>query len=84
MQIEVLKTLDADAGPIPFDTLQIESVDLNIANNSSANSTEAYEYQGLVVRRGNSFTIDVTTSKPFPSGTYVQSYEASCRPFQVG
>lgn len=56
---------------VPFDTLTIESVDLNLEANQVAHFTDAYEYDGLVVRRGQSFTITITTSKPVPTGSKV-------------
>ena len=65
-QIEVLKS--APEEPVEFDTLEIKEVDLNKSSNSSAHHTEEYEYPGLVVRRGQSFSIAVTTSRPLPTG----------------
>ena len=68
LQIEVLKSLSKPPAIIPFDSLDIDHYDLNQESNQTAHFTDAYEYPGLVVRRGKSFTITVTTTKPFPKG----------------
>ena len=54
----------ANERAIEFDTLEIKKVDLNKSFNNSAHHTEEYEYPGLVVRRGQSFSIQVTISRP--------------------
>ena len=67
LQIEVLKS-HSKPHPIPIDALDIDYYDLNFEKNQTAHFTDAYEYSGLVVRRGKSFSITITTTKPFPKG----------------
>ena len=57
-----------ETSPIPIDMLEIDSVDLDIVDNRRAHHTLDYEYAGLVVRRGQAFTINLTTTKPLPEG----------------
>ena len=56
---------------IPFDELDIKEVELNIESNRDAHFTSDYDYSGLVVRRGQSFSIGITTTKPMPTGMYL-------------
>ncbi len=63
----MVRSLEVEA-PIPLDVLEIKSVDLNLVGNRETHYTTEYEYPGLVVRRGQDFTINLTTTKPLPTG----------------
>ena len=61
-----------ETSPIPIDMLEIDSVDLDMEDNRRAHHTLDYEYPGLVVRRGQTFNINLTTTKPLPRGMLVR------------
>ena len=53
---------------LDLDMLEVVSVDLHKAENSSAHHTDKFHHLGLVVRRGQAFTISITTNKALPKG----------------
>lgn len=55
---------------IAIETLSITDVDLQLKDNSMKHRTARYEYPGLVVRRGESFKLTVTTANALPQGTF--------------
>lgn len=57
----------------PLDVLEIESVDLHQTANQTTHFTADYEYDGLVVRRGQRFTVSITTNKTVPKGMYIHT-----------
>lgn len=54
--------------PVELGILEIGAVDLKKATNCSAHHTAEYDYHGLVVRRGQMFSIAVTVTGPLPKG----------------
>ena len=53
---------------LDLDMLEVVSVDLHKAENSSAHHTDKFHHSGLVVRQGQAFTISITTNKALPKG----------------
>ena len=49
---------------VSLDTVDIQSIELNLSANRSAHHTTSYDYRGLVVRRGQKFNITLNSSKP--------------------
>ena len=54
--------------PVELDVMEISAMDLKKSTNSSAHHTEDYDYDGLVIRRGQMFSIAATVSGPLPKG----------------
>ena len=63
----MLKVLPPDATPlpstVPLDTVNIDSIELNLSTNRTNHHTSSYDYRGLVVRRGQKFNITLKSSK---------------------
>ena len=59
---------------VTLDTVEIEDVELNVTKNRSAHHTERYDYDGLIVRRGQPFNLTLVTKKPLPSGKTSAGY----------
>jgi hypothetical protein len=56
---------NAPAPPIvSVDSVDIQSIELNLSANRTAHHTSSYDYRGLVVRRGQKFNITLNSSKP--------------------
>ena len=66
LQLEVLETAPSEI--MELDVLEVVSVDLHKEENSSSHHTDSFQHSGLVVRRGQPFTISVTTNKSMPKG----------------
>ena len=48
---------------VSLDTVEIESIELNLTSNRSKHHTTSYDYRGLVIRRGQNFNITLNSSK---------------------
>lgn len=55
-------------GGTDLNKIQVETVFLNLETNHSAHHTDRYDYDGLIVRRGQSFSLTLNTKDPLPPG----------------
>ena len=62
--------------PIP-PPLEVVKVDSNIEENRRAHHTDRYEESGLIIRRGQTFSLTVTTKEPV-SGRHMHVVGRSC------
>ncbi len=53
-----------------METMSITNVDMQVKKNSEKHRTSRYQYPGLVVRRGESFSIVVTVDNTLPHGKF--------------
>ena len=51
--------------------LEIEAINLNLAENRRSHHTDRYDEKGLVVRRGQSFSLTLTSKNPLTTGVCV-------------
>ncbi len=62
---------------VGIEMLSITDVDLQLKDNSAKHRTAKYEYPGLVVRRGESFNLTVTTANALPQGKFCFSLKSN-------
>lgn len=48
---------------VSLDTVDIESIELNLSANRTDHHTDSYDYKGLIVRRGQKINITLNSSK---------------------
>ena len=51
--------------------LEIETINLNLAENRRSHHTDSYDVKGLVVRRGQSFSLTLSSKNPLTAGVCV-------------
>ena len=73
VQSEVLKVLPPAETPPPstvsLDTVDIESIELNLSTNRTSHHTDSYDHRGLVVRRGQKFNVTLNSKDALGGGT---------------
>ena len=52
--------------------LEVQSIDLNLTKNRSAHHTDSYDERGLVVRRGQAFSLTLSCKQSLPAGVCVR------------